>query len=169
MREHGDVTLISLQDGNVVMRDGKVGTEQDCCCEQECDVSSADELTQPNVTITDDGCPCETGSLSGSYAYSGVGFFGYEWNDTTDCDVDGFNPGTEFYAPMVVNVTDGCQVLVSTYRLGSGGLPSGLSGETDGSSALSVNGSGEIVGTVVVSLSGGGDTDVCNLTITFGP
>jgi hypothetical protein len=28
------MTLITFQDGAVVMRDGKVGTEQDCCCEQ---------------------------------------------------------------------------------------------------------------------------------------
>lgn len=35
------MTLITFQDGKVVLRDGKVGTEQDCCC-------------------SDDGeCPCE--------------------------------------------------------------------------------------------------------------
>lgn len=31
------MTLITFQDGQVVMRDGQVGTEQGCCCqEQEC-------------------------------------------------------------------------------------------------------------------------------------
>jgi hypothetical protein len=29
------MTLITLQDGKIVLRDGKVGTEQECCCEQE--------------------------------------------------------------------------------------------------------------------------------------
>jgi len=28
------MTKITLQDGRVVMRDGKVGTEQECCCKQ---------------------------------------------------------------------------------------------------------------------------------------
>ena len=32
---HG-MTLIAVQDGGVVFRDGKVGTEQACCCEQPC-------------------------------------------------------------------------------------------------------------------------------------
>ena len=30
------MTLITFQDGTVVMSDGKVGTEQACCCEPEC-------------------------------------------------------------------------------------------------------------------------------------
>jgi hypothetical protein len=30
------MTLITLQDSKVVLRDGKVGTEQACCCEQVC-------------------------------------------------------------------------------------------------------------------------------------
>jgi hypothetical protein len=32
------MTLITLQDGKVVLRDGKVGTEQACCCGENCDV-----------------------------------------------------------------------------------------------------------------------------------
>jgi hypothetical protein len=35
------VTRITLQDGKIVLRDGKVGTEEACCCEQQCDCSSA--------------------------------------------------------------------------------------------------------------------------------
>lgn len=30
------MTLITLQDGSIVLHDGKVGTEQACCCEQGC-------------------------------------------------------------------------------------------------------------------------------------
>jgi hypothetical protein len=30
------MTLITFQDGQPVMRDGKIGTEQECCCEQCC-------------------------------------------------------------------------------------------------------------------------------------
>ena len=43
----GDMTLITLQDGKVVMRDGQVGTEQECCCGGcgEC----ADECVVPPV------------------------------------------------------------------------------------------------------------------------
>ena len=43
------MTKITIQDGKVVMRDGKVGTEQACCCEQQCPC----ELPLPeNVTVT---------------------------------------------------------------------------------------------------------------------
>lgn len=30
------MTKITLQDGRVVLRDGKIGTEQACCCGEEC-------------------------------------------------------------------------------------------------------------------------------------
>jgi len=34
---NGDgMTLITFEDGKAVFRDGKVGTEQACCCDQEC-------------------------------------------------------------------------------------------------------------------------------------
>jgi hypothetical protein len=29
------VTLVTLQDGKIVMRDGKIGTEQACCCGEQ--------------------------------------------------------------------------------------------------------------------------------------
>lgn len=29
------MTLITFQDGKPVLRDGKIGTEQDCCCQQD--------------------------------------------------------------------------------------------------------------------------------------
>jgi hypothetical protein len=31
-----DMTLITFEDGKAVLRDGKVGTEQACCCEEPC-------------------------------------------------------------------------------------------------------------------------------------
>lgn len=41
---HGDgMTLITVQDGKIVLRDGQVGTEQACCCEQE------DDCNDPSI------------------------------------------------------------------------------------------------------------------------
>jgi len=37
-----DMTLITVQDGAVVMRDGQVGTEQACCCDAPCACFSGD-------------------------------------------------------------------------------------------------------------------------------
>ena len=37
------MTLITFQDGKPVFRDGKVGTEQECCCQQGCPCSLCDE------------------------------------------------------------------------------------------------------------------------------
>lgn len=69
MREHGDVTLISLQDGNVVMRDGRVGTEQDCCCGQGCDCENPSGTLLPMDTpfSMSSDCACYDGStISGT-------------------------------------------------------------------------------------------------------
>ena len=40
------MTLITFQDGQPVMRDGKVGTEQECCCEPPCCVKL---FANPNI------------------------------------------------------------------------------------------------------------------------
>lgn len=47
------MTLITLQDGKVVVRDGKVGTEEACCCEQEsfCELSPAATQKLKDTTI----------------------------------------------------------------------------------------------------------------------
>jgi len=46
---HGDgqrMTLITFQDGSPILKDGKVGTEQACCCDGGgCAASCEDELT----------------------------------------------------------------------------------------------------------------------------
>ena len=51
------MTLITLQDGKIVLRDGKVGTEQACCCgggECDCDAfcDGNFELEIEGITIT---------------------------------------------------------------------------------------------------------------------
>ena len=44
------MTLITLQDGKVVMRDGKVGTEQACCCNPPCQCSAySSNFSEPVV------------------------------------------------------------------------------------------------------------------------
>ena len=42
---HGRMTLITFQDGKPVLRDGKVGTEQECCCEScSCSILNLNDL-----------------------------------------------------------------------------------------------------------------------------
>lgn len=45
------MTLITVQDGKVVLRDGKVGTEQACCCELPCSC-----LQYSNEVLVDPAC-----------------------------------------------------------------------------------------------------------------
>lgn len=49
------MTLVTFQDGRVVMRDGKVGTEQACCCGQcdctNCDVSVIVEIESETIDV----------------------------------------------------------------------------------------------------------------------
>lgn len=61
------MTKITLQDGKLIFRDGKIGTEKECCC---CNCEAVPAGTAlPNdtpVSITSD-CPCfDNGTLSGS-------------------------------------------------------------------------------------------------------
>jgi hypothetical protein len=48
------VTRITLQDGKVVLRDGRVGTEEACCCEQ-CDCFNASPILRPAVATNEAG------------------------------------------------------------------------------------------------------------------
>lgn len=51
------MTLITFQDGKVVMRDGKVGTEQACCCQQcECRVTTGSQYYDTNYYAWDQCC-----------------------------------------------------------------------------------------------------------------
>jgi hypothetical protein len=155
------MTKITFPDGKVLLVDGKVGTEQACCC---CNLSSADDTTQSAVSMTTD-CTCESGTLDGSYNYTGVDFNGYGWGGTSTCDTDAF--GT-FLAPVSINIDNNCLVGVSTYALGDDGFPTGLNGTADGTGLLSVDGSGNIVGTVSVDLENF-DGVQCTATVVFGP
>lgn len=158
------MTLITFQDGAVVMRDGQVGTEQACCCEGGCDLSSADDTTQAAASMTTD-CNCEVGTLDDDYSYTGVDFNGYGWGGTSTCDTDAFG---QFFAPVSISVGNDCLVSISTYALGDDGFPTGLSGTADGTGLLSVDGSGNIVGTVSVDLENF-DGVQCTATVVFGP
>jgi len=173
------MTLITFQDGKPLMKDGKVGTEQDCCCEPGgggsdgegegenlCD--SADQASQPSVVVTGSTCSCETGTHNGTYpfvAYSASG--GYQWGGTTNCDVQEDAFGTVFLTPLGVVVSCDFFVSVNTYELSDGGLPSGMSGTADGATSLSVDEDGHITGQVTVDLSGAGG-NACSVTVTFG-
>lgn len=46
-----DMTLITFKDGAVVMHDGKVGSEQDCCCKCQCSFPFPAGVV-PHVTVT---------------------------------------------------------------------------------------------------------------------
>jgi hypothetical protein len=51
------MTLITLQDGKLVLRDGKVGTEEACCCEEEEKCSGPCDDSED----CDPGCECVDG------------------------------------------------------------------------------------------------------------
>jgi hypothetical protein len=53
------VTLVTLQDGKIVLRDGQVGTEQACCC-QDCAVGF---LFCSNSNITEESRDAEIAAL----------------------------------------------------------------------------------------------------------
>ena len=55
---HGDgMTLITVQDGKIVMRDGQVGTEQACCC--CCTAGDTQYAPGATVSVTEDINGCE--------------------------------------------------------------------------------------------------------------
>jgi len=167
------MTLITFEEGKAVFRDGKVGTEQACCCDggeedQEDFCDSADQVSQPSVVVTGSTCSCETGTHNGTYPFDGFyEFGGYLWEGTTNCDVlqDAF--GTVFLTPISVGVSCELLVSVSTYQLGDGGFPSGMTGTKDGSTSLSVDEDGHITGQVSVDLSDV-NGNACSVTVTFG-
>lgn len=79
-----DMTLITFKDGAVVMHDGKVGSEQDCCCKCQCSFPFptgvvphvAATVTFPNVAgdCPDGDYAAEFDlSLSSSGFYAGCG------------------------------------------------------------------------------------------------
>lgn len=57
------MTSLTVQDGALVVRDGALGTEQACCCEQCCPVG--DTLYAPNATVsvTEDITGCDQDAI----------------------------------------------------------------------------------------------------------
>jgi len=51
------MTLITVQDGKIVMRDGQVGTEQACCC--CCTAGDTQYAPNATVSVTEDISGCE--------------------------------------------------------------------------------------------------------------
>jgi hypothetical protein len=153
------VTRITFQDGQVVLRDGKVGTEEACCC-GDCDLSSGDAAEQPSVSVTTN-CNCNAGTLDGNYPYTGGNFVGnYSWSGTTTCDWTGFPSD----APMDISVSSDCIVTVATYQFPFQSLQGSVK-----ASSLTVDENGKIVGTASVPLRDLFDDVQCTATVTFGP
>ena len=172
---------IALQDGKLVLRDGKVGTGAGCCCdEEECCSLNADADAQPSVSVTDSGCPCEQGSLDGEYAFSGsfdldpgrVWLWGGESGCTTDI------PGLGQYA-NILNISVTCNaegsnwvVAAGTYGIPGGGVFYSISGNAS-TCELTVDENGNLSGQVAVELYGDSDSNsvpelICTLDLAFG-
>lgn len=156
------MTLITFQDGKAVMRDGKVGTEQECCC-TPCDASLLDQNAQPDVTVQST-CVCEAGTHDGNYPFeTSNGGTVWAWSGTTTCDyIEG---DAEVYANIIITVecdatTGDWIVSVGTYQVDARFMSGIIS-----TKALSVV-NGVLTGTVVVPLLGPGDD--CQVTLTFG-
>jgi hypothetical protein len=64
------VTRITLQDGKIVLRDGKVGTEEACCC-GACECVECDKLY--NVSVTVEGS--KLGAVTKTFAIDDPAFF----------------------------------------------------------------------------------------------
>jgi hypothetical protein len=66
------MTTITVQDGQIILRDGKVGTEQECCC-IECQCPACSETFV--FTVVWAGVTATTGQCFGAGNYTGFGFF----------------------------------------------------------------------------------------------
>lgn len=156
------MTLITFQDGGVVFRDGKVGTEQECCCCPPCNEQGFDTTTQPDVSLTSD-CPCEAGTLDGNYAFDAYLNEQWLWLGDSTCDYSTFfDPVSQVY----IQVTCTCGVytiLVSTYVLESTSVTGTLT------PAVFTKGPGdELQGTFNIDMFDFLDNFVCTITLTFG-
>lgn len=153
------MTLITFQDGQVVMRDGQVGTEQACCCDQPCDLSQLNQTTQPNVSVTTN-CECNNGTLNGDYPLLGADATGASWSGTTTCDWTGFPSD----APISVSVGSDCLVTVATYQYPFESLQGVVNAQN-----LTLDQNGYVVGTAVVPLEDLFGVVQCTATVVFGP
>jgi hypothetical protein len=106
------MTRITLQDGQIVLRDGKIGTEQACCCKEG---DETDECQGPCETDNDcsENCKCNDGECAPK-----------DPKDCRDCEkaccvfIQGRNTcengssgnegwGSQFGFPLWVNTIDG--------------------------------------------------------------
>ncbi len=108
------MTLITFQDGQPVMRDGKVGTEQECCCDQTCQCSNpmpsnlaptaSIELVLPDVPFD---CPSGTFTAEIPLALS----FGF-YQGCVDIDLGGGITG-QLEAGLICDLLNGEQRYLS--------------------------------------------------------
>lgn len=66
------MTLITFQDGRAVMRDGKVGTEQACCCQPPCVCPDLESLCI-SLTLTDYNGNVSNADQADFFWFGGVG------------------------------------------------------------------------------------------------
>jgi hypothetical protein len=76
------MTLITIEDGKVVLRDGKVGTEQDCCCDAaasgsccgwSCDYVA--DIIFPDIEDPEDIPDISAGMIAAGWVFlDGVGY-----------------------------------------------------------------------------------------------
>lgn len=157
------MTLITWQNGGPVLRDGKVGTGSACCCGGGCDSSGLNTGDQPDVAITDGGCPCNAGTHSGTYAFASHFAGVWSWDGTTTCE---WLDGAPVLANLGVSVTcDGTtgEWVVTVYSYQLDNIP--INGELR-TKSLTVN-AGVLTGTVDVDMYFGNALQ-CTFTIAFG-
>jgi hypothetical protein len=86
------MTLISFQDGRLVLRGGKVGTEQACCC-QECAPCPDLESLCISITLTDYNGTVYTADQDDIVWFGNTGtiyFADFEYAVTIACDIEMF-------------------------------------------------------------------------------
>ena len=85
------MTLITFQDGQVVMRDGQVGTEQACCCQECAPCPDLEELCV-SITLTDYNGNVYTADQDDIFWFGNTGtvyFAGFDYAVTIACDIAG--------------------------------------------------------------------------------
>jgi hypothetical protein len=149
------MTLITFQDGKVVMRDGKIGTEQECCCEDEagpcvdCDNLAYDECpesfevtfdtegafdpdcnTTLTYTITKDQLnaddPSSRGWQGGEPNFVSVTLFCSQGRWALNIGADNFPFDCVSFASILVDLGSACECpQAGTYTVPEGQVPAG--------------------------------------------
>lgn len=82
------MTKITFQDGKVVMRDDKIGTEKECCC--GCAPCPDLESLCISITLTDYSGTVHTADQDDIFWFGGTGavyFSGFDYSVTIACDI----------------------------------------------------------------------------------